>query len=735
MANTILIKSKTDGAGAPAHGAGLKVAELAVNTSNTPATAAGRGNLFLGVTAESATNLTAGTNTASAYNADQTGGIVWVGAPILDEDDMASNDATKLATQQSIKAYIDTATAATRDIDALDAFSGVPHATNDEFLISDNGTEKRATTTMVANGAFALVSGDATIAAGGALTIAADSVEHSMVNDNLISGFTNIGEAPASSDELLVSDGGTLKAMTIANLAASSEFASAVSVSDNSGSTAMPVVFHDESNNLHDDTGAFTYKPSTGEVTATKFIGALTGNVTGDASGSAGTVTSIGNLTGDVTSSNRATTIAAAAVHHGMLHDDIISGQDALTSGLASTDEFAISDAGTVKRMDVSVLQSYLQSNLTFTTNTDTDVSIANLKTRLAGGFGSNAVTIGDSSDVVTIGNDLIVTGDLTISGDTVTANVATLDVEDKNITVNKGSGDTSSTADGAGLTIQDAVDASNDATLLWNASNDKFVFSHLIEAPGTSIFTNLDISGDVDVDGALETDALTIGGTAIASVIAGTTVANATTAAVATTVTITDNESTDEDNAIIFTAGGDVDGGNIGLESDGTCTYNPSTGKITATGFVGALTGNVTGDVTGDVTGNADTSTKIASITNSNIVQLTSSQTLTNKVLTSPDINTPDIDGGNIDGATIATSDITVGSSKTLNVSGGTLTTSTAQKKAIVEGVGSSFDVGNVTMTANGITIDGTFTDGTMSIVGGAISSATIDAGSYTAA
>ena len=57
-------------------------------------------------------------------------------------------------------------------------------------------------------------------------------------------------------------------------------------------------------------------------------------------------------------------------------------------------------------------------------------------------------------------------------------------------------------------------------------------------------------------------------------------------TAAVATTVTITDNESTDEDNAIIFTAGGDVDGGNIGLESDGTLTYNPSTGKVTATGF-----------------------------------------------------------------------------------------------------------------------------------------------------
>ena len=80
-------------------------------------------------------------------------------------------------------------------------------------------------------------------------------------------------------------------------------------------------------------------------------------------------------------------------------------------------------------------------------------------------------------------------------------------------------------------------------------------------------------------------------------------------TAAIATTVTITDNESTNENNAIVFTAGGDVDGGNLGLESDGTLTYNPSTGKITATGFVGTLTG----DVTGDVTGNADTATALA--------------------------------------------------------------------------------------------------------------------------
>lgn len=83
--------------------------------------------------------------------------------------------------------------------------------------------------------------------------------------------------------------------------------------------------------------------------------------------------------------------------------------------------------------------------------------------------------------------------------------------------------------------------------------------------------------------------------------------------ATLATTLTITDNESTAENNPIVFVAGGDLDGGNLGLESDGTCYYTPSTGKITTTGFVGALTGNAdtvttNANLTGDVTsvGNA---------------------------------------------------------------------------------------------------------------------------------
>ena len=48
--------------------------------------------------------------------------------------------------------------------------------------------------------------------------------------------------------------------------------------------------------------------------------------------------------------------------------------------------------------------------------------------------------------------------------------------------------------------------------------------FNDKITAVGTSIFTNLDISGDVDVDGTLEADAITVNGTTLAEFISDTT-------------------------------------------------------------------------------------------------------------------------------------------------------------------------------------------------------------------
>jgi len=90
-----------------------------------------------------------------------------------------------------------------------------------------------------------------------------------------------------------------------------------------------------------------------------------------------------------------------------------------------------------------------------------------------------------------------------------------------------------------------------------------------------------------------------TVTADAFAGPLTGNVTGTADTATVATTVTITDNESTDEDNAIVFTAGGDVDGGNIGLESDGDLTYNPSSGTLSATVLAGTLSTAAQGNVT----------------------------------------------------------------------------------------------------------------------------------------
>ena len=184
------------------------------------------------------------------------------------------------------------------------------------------------------------------------------------------------------------------------------------------------------------------------------------------------------------------------------LNDDLMSGQDSeLTTGLASTDELLISNGGTLKRMDVSVLQSYMQDTLTFTNNSDTtyDFSLADgtntaiLTLDASGdgdddtvtfagtngeitvdGFGTadaGTVTIGLPSDVtignnLTVSNDLSVTnnatitglltvnggltlgntgdltvdGNLTVNGTTTTLNTQDLHVEDRFILIGSGS-------------------------------------------------------------------------------------------------------------------------------------------------------------------------------------------------------------------------------------------------------------------------------------------------------
>jgi len=112
----------------------------------------------------------------------------------------------------------------------------------------------------------------------------------------------------------------------------------------------------------------------------------------------------------------------------------------------------------------------------------------------------------------------------------------------------------------------------------------------------------SLDISGNADIDGTLEADAITVNGTALATVIAGTTVTNATNSA---HVLVTDNESTNEENLIAFVEGATSSTGNVGLEMDGNLSYNPSTGTVSATIFKGNIDA-VDGDFDGTLEADA---------------------------------------------------------------------------------------------------------------------------------
>ena len=149
----------------------------------------------------------------------------------------------------------------------------------------------------------------------------------------------------------------------------------------------------------------------------------------------------------------------------------------------------------------------------------------------------------------------------------------------------------------------------------------------------GTAVMADLDISGDVDVDGTLEADAITVNGTALNTVIAGVTVTNATNATNSSHVLVTDNESTNEENLITFVEDATSSTGNVGLEMDGNLTYNPSSGTVTATVFKGNIDA-VDGDFDGTLEADAitlngtpvtTTATLSTGISNGNVLVATS--------------------------------------------------------------------------------------------------------------
>ena len=159
-------------------------------------------------------------------------------------------------------------------------------------------------------------------------------------------------------------------------------------------------------------------------------------------------------------------------------------------------------------------------------------------------------------------GANVTLAGNLTVSGTTTTVNSTTVNLNDHNIVLDSGN-DTSAVINGAGITIEGG--SGDDATFTYNTTGPQFElklgssFEDLQTAKLTA--TELDISGDVDVDGTLETDALSINGTTVTSTGAELNILDGVTST-ATELNLVDGSSAGtivNSKAVIYGSSGEV--------------------------------------------------------------------------------------------------------------------------------------------------------------------------------
>ena len=257
------------------------------------------------------------------------------------------------------------------DIDQFDALGGTGVAQGDHFIFSDAGTEKKITFSNMEDAIFGNVSGDATVAAGGALTIANDAVEQAMIADDAVgadqlasnavveasivdnavtlakmAGITRgsiiLGDssgdpsllAKGSAAQFLQSDGTDPSYVSIsgdATVAAGGALTIGTGVVEHAMLAADCIdgdnIQDDVVNSEHLAAGAIdTEHLADNQVTLAKMAGLASAKfILGDSNGDPAAVT----MSGDATMSNTgALTIAAQAVENSMLADDAVGADE-----------------------------------------------------------------------------------------------------------------------------------------------------------------------------------------------------------------------------------------------------------------------------------------------------------------------------------------------------------------------------------------------------------------------
>jgi hypothetical protein len=202
----------------------------------------------------------------------------------------------------------------------------------------------------------------------------------------------------------------------------------------------------------------------------------------------------------------------------------------------------------------VWIIENVTSYTLTFTQGSGANVDILAGETKMIAtdGAGSGAVVYDVLTDVnlagttkvddLTVGDDLTVTDDMTVGGTLGVTGVLTTGatiISDTDSTDSLGSTGVRwlkgwfDTLTAGTLTIGSG--SVTDSSGAISFGNENLTTTGIVTAAGTSVFTNLDISGDVDVDGTLETDALSIASTTITATAAELNYVDGVTSAIQT--------------------------------------------------------------------------------------------------------------------------------------------------------------------------------------------------------
>ena len=515
---------------------GLSVGGVEVIDSNGDIVAAGVGTAVNEAIADKIGGIISATGGATATYNDSADTIV-IDVPITDEDDMSSNSATAIPSQQSVKAYVDA------QVDTADALSELSGDSDD---ITEGSTNLFFTNARADARISNAIKDEDNMASDSATHVPSQQSVKAFVTaqiatkdntDEITEGssnlyFTNaradarITAALIDEDDMSSNSATRLPSQQSVKAYVDSQVDTADHLSELGGTTdnlteGSSNLFH-TTERVQDVVGgqlvtngshtgvSFAYDDSgDGAIDATVSLGGFSTSDLSEGSNQYHTTERVQDVVGGQLVTNGSHTNITAS------YDD--SGDGAIDLSISDADirgKISVTDSGgdgslaynnstgvltytgitdAQVRGKISVTDSGGDGSLAYNNSTGvityTGPSASEVRAHISGGTGvsvsSGEISIGQAvatNSNVTF-NDMVVSGNLTVSGTTTTVNTATLSVADNQIILNSDYTGSSPTENG-GIEIERGTQTNK--TLVWNETDDKWTVGSETFVAGT---------------------------------------------------------------------------------------------------------------------------------------------------------------------------------------------------------------------------------------------------------